>query len=982
MAPRPPPSDSGSTAPECVDPDLALDFVEGRCSPAQVKAIERHVDGCELCRQFLSELARDSDAGPPGPGAPKAASASLSGPASPEERLVQQRLERGRTVGRYLLLDQVGSGAMAVVYSAYDPELDRKVAVKLLRVRQAERKVSQARLLREAQAMARLQHPNVLAVYDAGTLGDEVFIAMELVRGSTVTAWLARRRRSWREILQVFISAGRGLAAAHAADLVHRDFKPDNMLISRDGRVRVTDFGLARDLGAEHSVSLTPGEFTTWLEQPQLTRTGVLVGSPAYMSPEQFQSRNVDARSDQFSFCVALYEALYGERPFKGDTFEDVRQSVMEHRLAPAPSRGNGPLWLRKVLLRGLEAEPDARFESMEALLEELEQAPRTVRWRQLALAVGLVLGAAGALGYHTHQQRRESCLGAERQLAGIWDTARKQAMSQVFLATKMPYASDAWSSVERLLDGYTGRWKREWTQACEATRIHAQQPEEVMVRRHQCLELRREKLRTLTEVLSQASTSEVREAATIIGSLPGLEACTLAVVQPAAPAPAPSEATPEQAQLSAVLTRIDALRAAGKYKEGLAQADTVLARARQLGDRELEAEGLYRKGYLHSQLFETEAAQRTLQQAFFLTEALGRDELKARVQIELVWLTGTLLKQHEQAEAWASHAQATIERLGGAPDIQVRLHNHMGSALAQQGRYKEASERLLRARELATAQLGEDHPQLSGIWSNYGTAMMNQGRYPEALEATHRGLDIALKWLGPHHPKVARLRLNAALASTNAKRTDEALVQVRQALATFEQAFGPESIQAAEAGRFLSHIYLLRKEYARAQEAVERPLAITRRHHGEGSAELASPLHLLAQARLGQGHAAEALALTQQALELEIRALGPRNPLLGEYLLTIGQAQHALGRHEQAVASLERALQLDGLEQAEPAIIADTRFALAQALWTMPQQRERARALARQVLDFYGSQPLEAQKKADVEAWLAGLNPRGGTRW
>jgi serine/threonine protein kinase len=320
-----------------VDPDLALDFVEGRCTPAQVQAIERHVDRCALCRQFLSELARDSDAGPPVSDAPKAISASLSGTASPEERLLEQRLERGRAVGRYLLLDQLGSGGMGVVYSAYDPGLDRKVAVKLLRLSQAEHKSSKARLLREAQAMARLQHPNVLAVFDAGTLGDEVFIAMELVHGSNVTAWLAQQRRSWREILQVFISAGRGLAAAHAADLVHRDFKPDNVLIGQDGRVRVTDFGLARDLGAEHSLSLTASELTPWMEESRLTRTGMLLGSPAYMSPEQFQSRNVDARSDQFSFCVAPATHLMGARSGQACTPRGLKRPV--HRTAASLGR-------------------------------------------------------------------------------------------------------------------------------------------------------------------------------------------------------------------------------------------------------------------------------------------------------------------------------------------------------------------------------------------------------------------------------------------------------------------------------------------------------------------------------------------------------------------------------------------------------------------------------------------------------------------
>ncbi|HVE87032.1 MAG TPA: serine/threonine-protein kinase, partial [Myxococcales bacterium] len=243
------------------------------------------------------------------------------------------QLERGAMLGRYLVLHPLGEGGMGIVYSAYDPELDRKVAVKLISASASEDLAGdgQARLLREAQAMARVSHPNVIAVYDVGTLSNRVFVAMELVDGGTLKDWVRQKKRSTRDILRVFVEAGRGLAAAHAAGLVHRDFKPENVLISKKegGRAQVTDFGLARLAGSSEDRGMKGAALTSLpkrlqqsaddrgrLLDAQITQHGLVMGTPQYMSPEQHLGKDPDARSDQFSFCAALYWALYGKRPF------------------------------------------------------------------------------------------------------------------------------------------------------------------------------------------------------------------------------------------------------------------------------------------------------------------------------------------------------------------------------------------------------------------------------------------------------------------------------------------------------------------------------------------------------------------------------------------------------------------------------------------------------------------------------------------
>jgi eukaryotic-like serine/threonine-protein kinase len=312
------------------------------------------------------------------------------------------------SLGRFRLIRRLGTGAMGVVYEGYDAELDRRVALKVLRPEiEAQRSLqARSRMMREAQALARLRHPNVTMVYEVGTSeSGALFIAMELVEGRTLARWIRARPRSWREIVEVFLQAGRGLAAAHRAGLVHRDFKPDNVIVDEDGSARVVDFGLARSTGmAEFLPTLDrsldpsldgaePGAMTL-----HLTCTGAVLGTPAYMAPEQFQGAPLHAASDQFSFCVALFEALYGRRPFPGNDLPALQRSLM--RGQPVGPRRGVPRALYRVLRRGLSVDPAQRFTTMETLLEALAACrQRSAASRSRALVAGLALAAAAYAG-------------------------------------------------------------------------------------------------------------------------------------------------------------------------------------------------------------------------------------------------------------------------------------------------------------------------------------------------------------------------------------------------------------------------------------------------------------------------------------------------------------------------------------------------------------------------------------------------------
>lgn len=324
-------------------------------------------------------------------------------PTAPSE---EHPLVPGTSAGRYLVLDRLAVGGMGFVYAAYDPDLDRKIALKILRPdrqnSEGETRKAQARLLREARVLAKLQHPNVVPIYDVGTLEGQVFIAMAFVGGEDLEHWMRREERPWELVLEKFISAGRGLAAAHAAGLVHRDFKPANVMLGNDGQVRVVDFGLARrcstpPLGAAEA-DLESGQIFNADLLQTITKTGAVLGTPAYMAPEQHQREIPDARTDQFAFCVALYEALYGERPFEGSNLRETQLRVLVGELRETPYNSTVPLWLRTVLLRGLETSPDERYPSMDALLEALETNPDRTRRRRNNLARTFGMAGVGLL--------------------------------------------------------------------------------------------------------------------------------------------------------------------------------------------------------------------------------------------------------------------------------------------------------------------------------------------------------------------------------------------------------------------------------------------------------------------------------------------------------------------------------------------------------------------------------------------------------
>jgi serine/threonine protein kinase len=378
---------------ECLDDNAVSEFVSGSLPKSAVTKVEGHLAGCRDCRALVAALAQD------------AATDSNVETVKHERQSPSQVTELpkrtiGDRVGRYLILSTLGTGGMGVVFSAYDPQLDRKVALKLLRSGlQLATKDAQKRLRREAQAIAQLSHPNVVGVYDVGTDGGDLYIAMEFVEGETLTQWLKSYPRTWREIIDVFLQAAKGLVAAHGVGLLHRDFKPDNVLVGGDGRVRVTDFGLARSLlvlDEESARGQNTPSLPTALSS-SLTATGTVLGTPRYMPPEQLTGPDIDARADQFSFCVALYEALYGAHPLVGNT--SVAMLDKSTPAIPPPDGTKVPASIGRAIMRGLERDRSKRFPMISQLMAELiPPAPKFTPRVAAFAASTMVILLAGAV--------------------------------------------------------------------------------------------------------------------------------------------------------------------------------------------------------------------------------------------------------------------------------------------------------------------------------------------------------------------------------------------------------------------------------------------------------------------------------------------------------------------------------------------------------------------------------------------------------
>jgi tetratricopeptide (TPR) repeat protein/predicted Ser/Thr protein kinase len=880
--------------------------------------------------------------------------------------------------GRYILLERLGSGGMGDVYSAYDPELDRKVALKVLRQEAA---LQQWRLRREAQALARLQHPNVVAVFDVGVVHDQGFVAMELVDGTTLAAWLNEQPRPLREIVEVFVQAGRGLAAAHAVGLVHRDFKPANVLIGRDGRVRVVDFGLARSAGTNDETDgapqvPNPAEATSPSPKPfvTITRSGALMGTPRYMSPEQLFGQPADAKSDQFSFCVALYRALWGEPPFAGEDITTIANEVANGRLRLPPSDSRVPAWVRTIILRGLATTSADRWPSMEALLAALARDPATLR-RRWMLAAGVVVVTAAVMLGAVALQRRASlvCGGAERKLAGLWNDARRDRVHAAFAATGKPYADVAFAGVTRALDTFSNAWVSMHTEACEATHVRREQSEELLDLRMECLGQRLQEAQAEVDLFTRADAEVVEKAVQMTSSLSGLSTCSdvAALRAPVRPPADPSL----RARVAGVRTQLaqgKALNDAAKYKEALALAGTAVTAARALKYRPLEAEALLLLGEAQWYTAGLASSAKSLEDAVLAARA-GRDAVSEVNALALLVTVADEQEHYQQAEFWGRHGLAAVEALGGADERPLaNLLESLSYSLREQAKYDEALDDARRALAIRERIFGPESKEVAPILRDLAAIVELQGHPDEAEPLVRHALAIFEKQLGPQHPELTKPLETLSFVLHEQGRFAEELDYDLRSLAIREKAFGNESPKLVQPLNNIGTALLGKNKYHEALPYFRRALAL---------AETSGPTHYMIPIALNNigevqresGQYEEALAAYQRALAIWTQVQEPDHPYLAWALTGIGRTELDWGFPAKAQAPLERALAIREKQQADPSEIAETRFALGSALWQMGRDRARAHALVVQArAEYAGKGVKNKQELGTVDAWLA----------
>ena len=945
----------GAPPSSCLDENDALAFVAGQLTAARASEIEHHVDGCAPCRWLLSAVARAATAisGEISPTlAPDLPLDSSSGASSEdgEHARAVRLLRPGQQLGRYAIGGVRGIGSMGVVYAAHDTELDRAVALKLLRSDAARGAIDQgrARLVREAQALAKLSHPNVVAIHDIGVHDDEVFVAMELVEGAALDEWLHAPARTVADKLAALIGAGRGLAAAHAAGLIHRDVKPENILVGLDGRARMTDFGLVHVAASE-----APPIDDDAAGAAHLTRTGALLGTPAYMSPEQLSAKPVGPASDQFSFAVTLYEALYGARPFRGDTLATLRMNVLAG-VIEVPRGAAVPARVRRVLQRALAVDPARRYPSMDALLGELADE-RPAR-RRLVVAIAAVALTIGALWLGTRDDAPPPCTGAAGKLWGVWDAARRPAVAHAFIASGEPLAGDALARVTRGLDAYTRGWVAMHTEACVASAVRGEQPPEVLTRRMACLGKDLALTQQLVDLLAAPGFTGTAQAVVAVDRLPRIADCAdLAALAAVTPLPADPI---RRAQLAALDDRVAELKARWLVNDlpyVRRTAPALAAEARTLGYAPTIATVSLVDGEAESEAGAARPAEDTLYAALWAAEAAHDAEQTATAWIQITRVVGVDQRRFAEGERLLRNAEQAVERATAASPavgngLRVSLLG-VSSALAYANSdLKTAAARASEALALEQQHVGDDTARAATLHHRLALIKLVGGDPAGAWPEAQRALAISEQRFGVG-PDLIKLRGAMATILQAQGKFPEAIAAYERTLAMAAQVYTSETPEIAKALGSLASLYQAIGQHDRAVPLLERALAILIKTRGPASVEVSSTLRFLGLSAALRGQLPAARSYFERALAISERAEGPTHFHVSEHLISLGEVLVQQGEAARAIPLLERGVAIVEARRASgqgmyPAVVANARFVLAQALWTQPAQRARARAL------------------------------------
>ncbi|MCA2981218.1 MAG: tetratricopeptide repeat protein [Myxococcaceae bacterium] len=824
----------------CLDENDLVAFGDGTLSGQALDVASRHLRECDVCRGALASI-YDVNGERRGAAERLDSMAALL-PVGPRA----ERLAPGTAIGRYRIERVRGEGGMGVVYEATDPQLARKVALKFLRSASA---TSTRVILQEAQALARISHPNVVPIFDVGTHEGHVFIAMEFIDGTTLGEWLTTRPAR-DEVLRAFIAAGEGLAAAHDSGLVHRDFKPANVLRRSDGRVFVTDFGLA-------------------ITQPQPgtaeAHTADRAGTPASMAPEQLAGRPVDARADQFSLCAALAEALTGTRAFEGDT-PQARLAAIE-RGALRADLSRLPRGLAVALRRGLEADPARRFPDVHALVAALRPR-RRARWAlataSALLALGVGVGVAGA-AWH----RPVRCDAGAGRMTATWNDAARDALRRTITQPSRPWSRDLASTLTASLDGWARAWVASYDDACAATHVRHEQSERLLDLRMACLERRRIEFEAVTAALGSLDERSLDSAPALVRGLRSVGPCSDTRRLDGLAQPLSESGHAEAQALLPRVSQLKALHDAGRLAEGWAKAEALLPALASAESLSVKAEGWLWAGVLKLRLGAPERARELLSKALTTASVNRDDEVLTRALCQLLELASNRL--HDVAATREYRDLVTVVRARGPLDheLEAIVENQLGLASFAEGDLEAALRHFQASRDHSAHVTGPSARNALRASNNAAVILADLGKPVEALAVLTATLPVLEAELGTAHPDVGRAEVNLGAMLNDLKRFDEALRHLEVAQHNFERAYGPAHAELAAVHNNLGDTWLGLNRPADASKAFERALALRATTGDQDNPSVVGDLVGIGTARLAQGLPAEAVAPLERAIAL-----------------------------------------------------------------------------------------------------------------
>jgi tetratricopeptide (TPR) repeat protein len=840
-------------------------------------------------------------------------------------------------VDRYQLISKAGSGGLGTVWKAHDPKLDREVAIKLLRrdrLRTGER--ARKQLMAEAALMARIAHPNVVRVYDVGeavvdfgpSVNDDksqLFIVMEFVDGKTLRRWQAEGPHGVAEVLAVYSQAAAGLIAAHEANLVHGDFKPDNVLIDDRGRVLVTDFAVTRNIVRDRvEYELSTLESPSESERNRVRESvlaAVIVGTPAYMSPEQLDGEVPDARSDQFGFCVALWEAVTGDRPFPGRTFAALREAIAA---GPPPfPAGVGSARLRSVLAQGLAENPEDRHPSLQALLAELGRLDRPRMPRLAAVGGLMVVAGLGVLVVVPQLRAVEPASGpadatscvdeAEQASAAVWSATQIDALKTHWVT--LPTASHTFEQVEGRLNTWQQSWRAASQSACEAHHAGALTGEPYHLRMA-CLDRNLRSFAVLVGLLRSLGTANATALANVgevLTALPDVDTCSDPIhAAHLAAEPSFDDASQQQAFADALesLERAEYLHLLHEFNDALALLEPILGLSESLGWDAGRARALFLRGSARIALGETKAGEDDLFEATVAARRAGRADIEAEALIDLA-LQALDNAAYEDSKRWIDLASTAIEADDNRA-LRVKLAVVRGLLANEQGELETARAEFEGA--LATADLDDDpkfdHSRLEAL-INLGSLLTMLGELDEAKPLLERARTIGVALRGPTHPEVGVIYHSLGGIELAAERPQAALALFEAAHAITVETRGEDNLWSVIERANIAEALAAAGRCEEAREWVEGTVTIGAAVLGRESAHYARVVAM--RGSICSALEPKAIEYMDEALAiLAASEMGAQNPLYATFLSQRGFIWLARGEAKKALADFEAAATID----------------------------------------------------------------------